>query len=182
MGDPNPRPTIDPSWLPVPDFPGYLVSLEGDIWSVGTNWRGKGVFRLTPRLDQRTGYYFAHLTCDGRTFKRSWHSVVCSAFYGPRPKGMYVRHLNGVKADNRPANLRWGTPKENAEDRDRHGTTARGTRNGWSVLSELDVLAIRHLRSKGMPAALLASYLNVHPCTVLRAESGQRYADVEVPK
>lgn len=49
------------------------------------------------------------------------HILVAEAFHGPRPPGMEVRHLNGVKLDNRAENLRWGTDSENMLDIVRHG-------------------------------------------------------------
>lgn len=45
------------------------------------------------------------------------HKIVLTVFIGERPYGMVARHLNDIKIDNRLSNLRWGTPKENAQDR-----------------------------------------------------------------
>jgi hypothetical protein len=51
------------------------------------------------------------------------HHLVAEAFIGPRPTPTTeIRHLNGNPGDNRPANLRYGTRAENAEDSKRHGT------------------------------------------------------------
>lgn len=38
--------------------------------------------------------------------------------------------------NNKPDNLAWGTAKDNADDRSRHGRTAFGERNGFSKLSD----------------------------------------------
>lgn len=59
---------------------------------------------------------------DGR--RLSVHILICETFYGPRPSTSRheVRHLNGIRTDNRLENLRWGTVSENALDRVRHGT------------------------------------------------------------
>jgi hypothetical protein len=48
-------------------------------------------------------------------------------------------------ADDRLENLRWGTHKENMEDREKHGRTARGERNGRYKLSPEQVRDIRTL-------------------------------------
>lgn len=44
------------------------------------------------------------------------HTVVATAFHGPRPPGLQCRHLNDNPRDNRPDNLAWGTPTENMAD------------------------------------------------------------------
>ncbi len=81
--------------------------------------------KLTP-----FGYLWITLAHDGRYRTVPVHHLVLRAFVGTRPKGHQTRHLNGVRTDNRLANLRWGTPRENCADRERHGTVARGARNG----------------------------------------------------
>ena len=44
-------------------------------------------------------------------------TLVCSAFNGPRPSSeLYAAHKNGLDWDDRPSNLYWATPKENALD------------------------------------------------------------------
>jgi len=48
-----------------------------------------------------------------------------------------------MKTNNLPSNLRWATAKENAEDRELHGTDPKGSRAGNSRLTEEDVLRIR---------------------------------------
>jgi len=48
-----------------------------------------------------------------------------------------------------PNHLRWATSKENADDRRKHGTINKGTRNGMAVLSEEIVLAIYSYKNKG---------------------------------
>ena len=53
-------------------------------------------------------------------------------------------HNDGNYRNNRLENLRWDTMKSNFKDRDRHGRTARGEKNGGgSKLTENDVREIR---------------------------------------
>ena len=70
---------------------------------------------------KRNGYI--RIRCSATQGKQvSAHVLVALAWHGPKPPGLEVRHLNGVRDDNRPANLRWGTAAENTEDKRRHGT------------------------------------------------------------
>ena len=57
-----------------------------------------------------------------------------------------VQHINGVRTENRLENLKWGTQKDNAFDRDLHGTTQRGTKHANAKLNNEVVLKIRELR------------------------------------
>jgi len=58
----------------------------------------------------------------GAAIKGSVHRFVCSAFHGPCPAGYQVGHLDGNPLNNRPENLRWVTPSENAQHKVLHGT------------------------------------------------------------
>lgn len=50
------------------------------------------------------------------------HRLVAAAFHGPCPEGLEVRHLDGVRTNNVPTNLAYGTHAENIRDTVRHGT------------------------------------------------------------
>lgn len=54
------------------------------------------------------------------------HSLIALAFYGPRPEGKEVCHINGNGLDNRAENLYYGTRSENMQDAVRHGTQVPG--------------------------------------------------------
>jgi hypothetical protein len=62
---------------------------------------------------------------------------------------MVCRHFDGNQANNHVSNLVWGTPRENQNDRIRHGTSNLGERHGLSRLKADDVLAIRARAANG---------------------------------
>ena len=119
-------------WLPVPMWDGwYEVSDLGRVRSTphDTDMGLRGGHILKPGT-YRSGHKhvtFTRVTDAGKdreTFQV--HRLVMLAFVGPCPEGMQVRHLDGDPANNRLPNLAFGTPVENARDRDEiHGRNYR---------------------------------------------------------
>jgi len=106
---------------PLPGYPGYGADANGQIWSLTSNWRGLGP-RPMRSFPATNGYLQLRIKVDGALVYRKVHTLVTTAFHGPRPSPAHqVRHLDGDKANNRPSNLRWGTAIENAADKKRHG-------------------------------------------------------------
>lgn len=102
-------------------YPGYSVSSDGSIWSVVHNWRGHGPKQIKPILDSH-GYFKVRLSINGKRINRKVHTLVCEAFHGEKPTPQHeVCHIDGTRTNNDPLNLRWGTRKENAADRTKHG-------------------------------------------------------------
>lgn len=92
-------------WLPVVGFEGrYEVSNHGRVRSLLTHKRHV----LSPTYG--TGGYH-RVALDGRS--KTIHSLVAIAFVGPRPPGLDINHLNGIKTDNRPENLEYCTRLQN---------------------------------------------------------------------
>ena len=78
------------------------------------------------------------------------HRLVCEAFHGAPPKGRnHVAHWDGVRDNNNVENLRWASPKENAEDRMRHGTAPIGEQGPNGKLTDAIVLEIRRRYQPG---------------------------------
>lgn len=110
-----PQQAIDEEWRPVPDFPLYVVSNYGRIWSSRKTRGVEGrIMRLVP--DDK-GYMTTRLVNEsgGKTIKA--HVLVAQVFIGPRPDGLQVRHLDSDKTNNALSNLAYGTQLENMADR-----------------------------------------------------------------
>jgi hypothetical protein len=130
----------------VAGWPGYAITSRGDVWGCRKRGFGMGLFGQWKALRVGTnwkGYRQVGLSNNRRTVLRTVHSLVLEAFVGPRPAGMDACHNNGDPSDNRAENLRWDTRKGNFVDRDAHGTTARGEKNGNAILNANTVKAIR---------------------------------------
>lgn len=117
----------------------YEVSDDGQVRNIKT---GK-MLKLQP-----CGKYGRLQVCLYKNGKGRWfliHRLVLTAFVGPCPKGMEACHNNGNASDNRVANLRWDTHKNNGKDLIKHGTCfiARGSKNGMAKLTDDQVKEIR---------------------------------------
>lgn len=111
----------------------------------------------------RYGYITVRLNRDGKQRHHKLHRIVCEAWRGPQPTaGHEVCHGNGVKADNRAENLRWGTRKENAADSLRHGSLRRpdtaGESHGCAKLTARQVSEMRSLSGKVSQRELAARF------------------------
>ena len=118
---------------PVPGLPGYEADRSGNIYSVSHNWRGGGKRRMAAHAD-RYGYLRVRLTVHGERRRHRVHCLVLKAFVGERPSPNHdARHLDGNRQNNRLFNLAWGTRRDNARDRERHGNTSRGASHSRAI-------------------------------------------------
>jgi hypothetical protein len=165
----------------IPGHPGYRVGDDGSIWSAWqrsgrTGWKISAVWhQLKPMQRNKYGHRVVYLTRDCR---RSVHRLVLLAFVGPPADGLECCHNNGDPSDNRLCNLRWGTTKENAEDRGRHGSHARGSTNGFAKLTEPQVVAIRAMRAGGATLETIAKQFAVHLGTIHLITTGKSWRHV----
>lgn len=154
-----------PEYRDICGFPGYRVSECGAVQS---SWRRggvpviTGVWRdLSPSTTSKYGHQSVVLVSGGK--KKSWgvHVLVAMAFKGACPDGMECRHLDGNPRNNHRDNLEWGTPLENAADRNRHGRTARGNAHRNAKLTDGDVAEVRRRVAAGESRKSVAAWFNV---------------------
>lgn len=158
---------------PIPSAPGYFADAAGDIWSS----RSGELRRMRCAVGSK-GYRLVNLMVGGSPAKRAVHRLVAEAFHGVSASAV-VRHLDGNRLNNRPSNLAWGTALDNARDRDRHGTTARGWRNPARVLTPEIVAAIRSAASRGQRGtqARLARSFGMSKAAVSRLVNHRSYQE-----
>jgi len=109
--------------------PKYLGSYEifpsGEIYSF-SGWRGYKKRKLVFFKDSH-GYSEIRLTINGKRKKWKVHKLIAELFLKKKPSRKHeIRHLDGNKSHNYLSNLSWGTRKDNANDREKHGRTSRG--------------------------------------------------------
>lgn len=104
--------------------------------------------------------------------------LVLWAFVGPRPDGQEACHWNGVRHDNRLANLRWDTIAANRADSRRHGTLPVGERSHFAKLTNAGIAEVRRLYSEGETYSEIARQLGIHRSTVTKAVKRITWAHV----
>jgi hypothetical protein len=109
-------------WRRVPGWPAYKVSSRGRVKSVPrelANGRdhGGGPLAQTPDDD---GYLYVTLHGGGRSRRVHVAVLVLEAFDRAKPEGMEACHgRDGHQVNWWPSNLRWGTHRENEQDKRR---------------------------------------------------------------
>jgi len=112
---------VKEQWVDVIDYKGlYQVSDAGRVRSLPRPGTSGGV--LKPDFNP-AGYPCVRLSREGRKRHLTVHTLVITAFRGPRPSRLECRHMNGDPADVRLANLRYGSSAENSADMIAHGRT-----------------------------------------------------------
>jgi len=130
-------------WLWAPGYEGrYEVSSLGRVrtyigvgkWRPSVRPRG---FLYVHNADGSSGYPWVYMSRGGRSSGKpprgsciraplklhvSINVLVATAFHGPKPfPSAVARHLDGVRSNNLAENIRWGTHKDNEEDKVRQG-------------------------------------------------------------
>ena len=132
-------------WRPVKDWEDfYAVSDAGRVMRTAPGKKTYPGKVMNPTVG-KNGYAMAMLTSGTRRERRYVHRMVAEAFLPATRDSirLYVAHKNGVREDNRAANLYWATPSENNFDQVRHGTAPGRTAHRKGALTVEDVKRIR---------------------------------------
>lgn len=178
------------SWRPVaePRFSAhYSVSDRGRVRRDTATHVGRPG-RLLKIGRNRGGYACVALTLKQISYYRLAHRLVAEAFIGPAPPGRpHINHINGQRADNRPANLEWCSPAENMRHAievlgyDPSATVKRVTPRGDAhyncKLSLDDHAAIKAARAKGRLLKDLATDYGISRVHVSRVLAGTARAN-----
>ncbi len=169
--DANYQTEINEEWRAIPGYEGlYEVSNSGSVRSV------KRLMALSPAR----GYLTVELwkNKEGRRF--TVHRLVMMAFTGPRPDGLQINHLNGVKTDNRWVNLEYCTASENKKHACRTGLQKNfGIHHSQHKLVDSDVRLIRNMISEGIPQNQIAAHFKVNQGTISFIKTGRLWAHVK---
>lgn len=113
---------------------------------------------------------------DGIVRKKYIHHLVAEHWLLKKENDVQIRHLNGNNQDNRLENLRYGTSKENNQDKIIHRTILDGEKNPMSKLTEKEVLLMRTIKNKSYKK--IGEMFNVSPMTAYRAIKKEAWKNV----
>lgn len=168
-------PYANETWKPIVGYePYYEVSDMGRVRSLdrivvckdGKRKPRKG--RLLRSAPNSRGHLSVVLCAYGKQRTRAVHVLMMEAFVGPRPAGMDICHWNDQPADNRLANLRYGTRSDNVLDMKRNGNHnhARKThcKHGHELVEQNRTAhSIRNGTRSCLACSRARSYLKNHP-------------------
>lgn len=161
-------------WRRIPGYPEFEVSSKGRV-------RHDKYFpevTISP-----AGYPIFCLPKGSKPKKMFVHVAVCLAWHGEKPDGMQVAHLNGVRDDARPENLKWVTPAENSSHRILHGTQAAGEMHGMAKMNKKKVSEMRKLYTSGAKQRDLSSQFGMDQVTVSAIVNNKLWFDpTYIPK
>lgn len=156
---PATKPPIGEQWLPVSGWP-YEVSNTGRVRNTRTG-------HILTATIHKTGYKNVQLWSAGKFKTFMEHRLVAFAFIGDPPTSDHeVAHSDGDKTNNKAENLRWVLHTENMADREKHGMTARGEKNGKLKHTDETVQKIRDMKAGGLGSRRIASQLGISRGTV----------------
>lgn len=177
LARPDPASLPGERWLPVAGWDyWYAVSDLGRLRRLAGS-RQTPTARLLRPTKGSSGYLKVELQRAGVSQTWNVHALVAEAFIGPRPEGYQVNHKNGIKTDNRLANLEWTTPAGNNRHAQQLGLVKPVTSEeqlSHAKLTAEQVREIRRLRGTVSGAALAARF-GVGPRAIGRIWSGERW-------
>jgi hypothetical protein len=166
------------NWRVIPECSSYAISRSGCVKRILDSKTSKAGTFIKP-YKSNSGYVTVVLRNAGRAKTFYVHSLVLSAFHGPRPTAKHqAAHINGHREDNSVENLRWASPIENAADKKLHGTDQIGMKHHMRKITDADVLEIRRLRQQGVYCKDVARKFGLHKAYVSLVANGKRWSHV----
>ena len=151
------------------------------IYKIKNNQSRKTNPRNQPKQKHPTPESTGHLYVNLATGVFYVHRLVLEAFVGESPKGMECRHLDGNPQNNNLENLKWGTRKQNIEDRRRHGSMLLGEDAHKATITNNEARKIKELINEGsIGVSEIAERFGVSTGLVYKIRRGESWAWLEM--
>lgn len=133
-------------WRPVVGYEGwYEVSNQGRVKRLKSG-RGAAPGRILKHYVIDPGYSRVTLSGGDKRSVAHAHHIVAKAFLGPRPPGMTINHIDGVKTNPAAWNLEYISQGDNNAHAYRIALRQRGENHCHAKLTEKEARAIRRLK------------------------------------
>ena len=167
---------------PIPGFPGYGASRNGDVWTKWTRENGRfrndngdlilnggGWFisnkweKLNVTMRKVDGRRVVNIHKSGSIKQKVYlvAPLILLTFKGPRPNRLICRHIDDDNQNDNDWNLEWGTDKDNKEDQKRNGTRPSGESHGRCKVSDSDCKKIIFFNKFGLSQRKIAKIFNI---------------------
>lgn len=155
------------------------IDAQGRVWRTSARRGGRPIPCTPRRAENDTGEYLqVRVMRNGIRYHALAHRLVWRHYRGPIPAGLTVNHKNGVKSDNRLANLELATHSEqqvHARQVLRRGRLDQwGLRNAMVKLTSEQVEQIKDRRAKGESLKSIAQDFPVVMQHISRITRGDR--------
>lgn len=153
------------TWVKHPEYPNYLVSNIGEIFSLKTS-------KILKKVNTRRGYHEVKLSKHSLAKTKLVHREIIKCFLGECD--LTVNHKDGVKTNNNLDNLEYLSDKDNKKHAVELGLYESGINRFNSKLTLENIYYI--LNQKGKKSTnQLGKEFGVDQSTIVRIQNGQRY-------
>lgn len=166
----------------------FSESIKEEIWKdiegtmgayqVSDMGRVKSFKYIKPKILKNSGirYHQVCLWIKKKIVTKRINRLVLEAFVGPAPQGFESAHLNGIKTDNRLANLKWCSHLENCN----HPTQWKdGKHISGHRLSIQQIKMVRALRKDNKTYKHIAELIGVETDQVIKIVKRISHASVK---
>lgn len=166
-------------WQDVPGYEGvYRVSNQGRVKRLAGSPKCLKERVLKPIVQK--GYHYVCLSIESVVIRIGVHQLVLLAFVGPS-LGLWTNHKSGIKHDNRPENLEYVTPGENAKHA--YAIGLQPDRNGYNnpaaKLTPEVARQIRALASAGVSRREIVKQIGFGKTTVRNVIVGKSWRNLD---
>ena len=151
-------------------YPEYSISTKGRVYSLKSS-------KYLKTIKKNTGYLYVFLYNNNGKKKHYIHLLVLNAFKGKKTGEEESRHLDGNNQNNCVCNLEWGTKKDNADDKRKHGTMPIPHESKFTKLKPEDIPKIRALRLLRCPYRIISELFGTSHTTIRKIINGQRWRE-----
>ncbi len=128
----------------------------------------------------RGGYLYVKVCANGEQIKLPLGRVICWLAHGPPPTIYYdADHIDNVKTNNDPANLRWLTQAENTKRRVNDPSKRQGEKSHLAVLTTEDVMMAKRMWARGESRNSIAMQIGASVGAIYDAIQGRTWAHLK---